>query len=118
MVLSKTRLRRKLRHASTSAEKLFWSKVCAKQFLSLKFRRQHHISSYVVDFYCPAKRLVIEIDGPSHFTKESIEYDIVRSKYFEGLGIKVLRFKNSEVSTGIRTCPSFVFCHSCPIKSH
>ena len=90
--------RRELRNNATPQEVLLWSRLKNSQ-LDYKFRRQHSIGGYIVDFYCPAKRLVIEIDGPSHFTKESIEYDIVRSKYFEGLGIKVLRFKNSEVST-------------------
>ena len=68
--------------------------------IGFKFRRQHSIGGYVVDFYCPSKKLVIEIDGPQHFTKENTEYDKVRSKFFEGLEIKVLRFTNREVDTG------------------
>ncbi|MBP9748193.1 MAG: endonuclease domain-containing protein [Candidatus Pacebacteria bacterium] len=90
--------RRELRNASTPEEILLWTRLKNSQ-AGFKFRRQHSIGGYIADFYCPTKKLVIEIDGPEHFTKESIEYDSVRSKFFEGLNIKVLRFTNSEVSS-------------------
>jgi very-short-patch-repair endonuclease len=63
-----------------------------------KFRRQHSIGGYIVDFYCPAKKLVIEIDGPQHLKNK--EYDENRSHYFKGLDIKVIRFTNREVAVG------------------
>lgn len=90
--------RRELRNQSTPEEILLWLQLKNSK-TSFKFRRQHSIGGYIVDFYCPEKRLIIEIDGPQHFKKENKEYDKVRSKYFEGLSIKVLRFTNLEVAT-------------------
>ena len=52
-------------------------------------------------FYCPSKKLIIEIDGSQHFEREPEEYDKVRSDYFDGLDIKVLRFTNAEINTNM-----------------
>ena len=90
--------RKKLRNNSTPEEILLWLQLKNSQ-TGFKFRRQHSIGGYIVDFYCPSKKLVIEIDGPQHFTKENKKYDEIRSKFFEGLDIKVLRFTNKEVAT-------------------
>lgn len=90
--------RKKLRNKSTPEEILLWIKLKNSQ-TDFKFRRQHSIGGYIADFYCPAKKLVVEIDGSQHFKKENSEYDAIRSKFFEGLNIKVLRFTNLEVST-------------------
>lgn len=90
--------RKELRNNSTPEEILLWLRLKNSQ-TNFKFRRQHSIGGYIADFYCPAKKLVVEIDGPQHLKKENLEYDQVRSKYFEGLNIKVLRFSNLEVST-------------------
>src|ERR1035437_1952232 len=92
--------RKELRNNSTSQEDLLWSKLKNSQ-IGLKFRRQHSIGGYIVDFYCPSKRLVIEIDGPQHFTKDNKEYDEIRTEFFKGLDIKVLRFTNIEIDTNI-----------------
>ncbi|MCX6751509.1 MAG: endonuclease domain-containing protein [Candidatus Nomurabacteria bacterium] len=89
-----------LRNKQTPQEILLWSRLRREQ-LGFKFRRQHSIGGYIVDFYCPAKKLVIEIDGSQHFEKESKEYDKIRSYYFKGLNIKVLRFTNEEINTNI-----------------
>ena len=89
-----------LRNTQTPQEILLWSRLRREQ-LVFKFRRQHSIGGYIADFYCPAKKLVIEIDGSQHFKKESEEYDKVRSGYFKGLNIKVLRFTNAEINTNI-----------------
>ena len=62
-----------------------------------KFRRQHSVGSYILDFYCPAVRLAIELDGDSHFSEEAIEYDRERTAYLNALQIRVLRFLNTEV---------------------
>ena len=93
----KTR-RADLRNTQTSQEILLWSRLRRKQ-LGYKFRRQHSIGGYIIDFYCPKKKLAIEIDGSQHFTNK--EYDEVRSKYLEGISIKVLRFTNIEINTNI-----------------
>lgn len=90
--------RKDLRNNSTPEEILLWLHLKNSQ-LGLKFRRQHSIGGYIIDFYCPSKKLVIEIDGPNHFTKENKEYDEIRTKFFEGVDIKVIRFTNLEVAT-------------------
>ncbi len=87
-----------LRTAQTPQEILLWSKLRREQ-LGFKFRRQHSIGGYIADFYCPAKKLVIEIDGSQHFTYK--KYDETRSKYLEGIGIKVIRFTNIEINTNM-----------------
>jgi len=90
--------RKELRNKSTSEEILLWLQLKNSK-TGFKFRRQHSIGGYIVDFYCPAKKLVIEIDGPQHLRQENKEYDKVRNSYFKGLNIKVIRFTNKDVST-------------------
>ena len=85
-----------LRNQETPAEKVLWSKLCRKQ-LGVKFRRQHPIHSYIVDFYCHSAKLVIEIDGPIHDTKESQTNDKVRTQGLQEFAIEVVRFTNDEV---------------------
>nr|WP_258071342.1 endonuclease domain-containing protein [Vibrio jasicida] len=77
-------------------EEVLWHKIRRKQ-LGVKFRRQHGIGRYIVDFYCAELSLVIEIDGDSHFSTEGKEKDTKRDAFIEALGIKVLRFTNEEV---------------------
>jgi very-short-patch-repair endonuclease len=89
-----------LRNNQTPQEVLLWSRLRREQ-LGFKFRRQHSIGGYIADFYCPSKKLVIEIDGSQHFEKENKEYDKIRSYYFKGLNIKVLRFTNAEINTNM-----------------
>ncbi|MEK7104535.1 MAG: endonuclease domain-containing protein [Patescibacteria group bacterium] len=92
--------RKDLRNNSTSEEILLWLRLKNSQ-LGFKFRRQHSIGGYIVDFYCPSKKLVIEIDGKEHSKKENKEYDKIRTDYFAGLDINVLRFTNAEINTNI-----------------
>lgn len=92
--------RKNLRNNATPQEILLWNKLKSSQ-LGIKFRRQHSIGGYIADFYCPSKKIIIEIDGSQHFEKEAIEYDEIRSAYFEGLDIKVLRFTNAEINTNM-----------------
>jgi very-short-patch-repair endonuclease len=93
--------RRKLRKEMTAAEKLFWSKVAHRQFKNLKFRKQHGIGQYIVDFYCPEQKLIIEIDGDSHFTEIAKKEDEKRTQYLESFGYKVIRYNNLEVLNNI-----------------
>lgn len=65
--------------------------------LGVKFKRQNSIGGYIVDFYCQKHKLVVEVDGEIHNTKEAKEYDTVRDKYFTDLDYTVLRFSNHEV---------------------
>ena len=61
------------------------------------FTRQKTIDSYIVDFLCPSKKLVIEIDGSQHYTEDGMEYDQVRTDLLEGAGLHVMRFTNAEI---------------------
>jgi len=89
--------RKELRRNQTDVEKLLWMKLRNKQILGEKFFRQCSIGPYISDFYCPKKRLAIEIDGSQHLAEESKEYDEERTKYFASYDIKVIRFWNNEV---------------------
>jgi very-short-patch-repair endonuclease len=94
---SNKELRKELRNNQPKAEQILWSKLKAKRFLDIKFRRQHGIGPFVVDFYCTELRLVIEVDGDSHFNDESIKKDNSRTAYLENEGIEVIRFTNNDI---------------------
>jgi very-short-patch-repair endonuclease len=94
-------LSRQLRENMTDAEKRLWAKVRMKQVKEHQFYRQKPIGDYIVDFFCPRAKLVIEIDGSHHFVGETIEYDRIRDDYLSSLGLRVLRFTNTEVLTNI-----------------
>ena len=72
-----------------------------RNFYNLKFRRQHPISTYIVDFYCHEKKLVFEVDGGVHNVKEEKEYDRIRESDLTDLGLKVIRFSNEDVIKNI-----------------
>ena len=78
-----------------------WSVLRARRFEEFKFRRQHPIANYIVDFYCHEQKLVIELDGGYHLEDEQSQYDDERTKNLEHLGMKVLRFWNNEVLNNI-----------------
>ncbi len=86
-----------MRHAATDAENLLWQLLRAKRFMNLKFRRQHVIKPYIVDFYCHEIGLVIEVDGGQHGIDDAIEYHAARTKFLEALGLTVVRYWNSDV---------------------
>lgn len=86
---------RALRKAGNLAEVLLWSQLKRKQFLGLDFDRQKIIGNYIVDFYCPEKQVVIEVDGSSHIGKG--EYDKKRDTYLEGLGLVMIHIMDFEV---------------------
>jgi type I restriction enzyme R subunit len=88
---------RELRKRQTKAEEVFWELVRNRNFLNLKFRRQHQIGPYIVDFYCDEFKLIIEFDGEVHSTNEQQKHDNTRDKYLTSLGNRVLRFKNEEL---------------------
>ena len=89
--------KRLLRSEMTRSERLVWSRIRAKQFESLKFRRQHGIGPYIVDFYCPEKAVVIEIDGDVHALDSQTEKDRQREKYLRALGLRIIRYANDDV---------------------
>jgi len=81
-------------------EKRLWMRIRGNQ-LGVRFRRQYGIGPYIVDFYCPQKRLVIEVDGDSHYTSESQASDELRDEFINSLNIKILRVTNFQVMTNI-----------------
>ena len=89
--------RRRLRRRLTAAEATLWNLLKNKQLDGRKFRRQHSVDKYVLDFYCPSENLAIELDGDHHFSDEGQKYDEKRSAYLNSLKIRVLRFENEEV---------------------
>jgi very-short-patch-repair endonuclease len=90
--------RKSLRNNLTLEETILWN-ILKNNNLRHKFRRQHSIGNYIVDFYCPSKKLIIELDGSQHLDNQ--EYDEKRSCYFESLRIKVVRFWNNEIKENI-----------------
>jgi very-short-patch-repair endonuclease len=89
--------RKELRNNPTQAEKMLWSMLQRSNLGGCKFRRQHSVGAYILDFYCPAKRLAVELDGDSHFTDEAMAADLERTAYLNTFNIKVLRFLNTDV---------------------
>jgi very-short-patch-repair endonuclease len=89
--------RQYLRNNATRAEKLLWSHLQNRSLGGLKFRRQHGIGPYIVDFYCPEVSLVIELDGEVHDTDEAQAYDRVRDAFLRDHNILTLRFRNADV---------------------
>ena len=87
----------KLRENETEAEMAFWQLVKDNKVGEYKFRRQHALAHYVVDFYCHKLQLVIELDGSIHDLNDMIENDLQRQKELEMMGMMVYRFKNEDV---------------------
>ncbi|MBN2417034.1 DUF559 domain-containing protein [bacterium] len=94
---------RKLRNGMTDSEKLLWAQLRKKQLNNLQFYRQRPIGQYIVDFYCPKAKLIIEVDGPCHSHRDQIAYDKQRDAYLTGLGMTVLRFSNRQITYDIDT---------------
>ena len=88
--------RRRLRRESTNAERVLWRALRARQ-IGAKFRRQHPLGHYIVDFYCRAARLVIELDGGQHYEPEHAAYDARRTRELVARGEAVIRFTNVDV---------------------
>jgi very-short-patch-repair endonuclease len=86
---------RELRRQQTPAERKLWARLRGKKLLGFKFRRQHPIGRFIVDFCCAQAKLVVEIDGDSHASQ--VEYDDSRTAHLEGHGYTVLRFTNEQV---------------------
>jgi very-short-patch-repair endonuclease len=96
-----TQISKELRQKQTEAEEILWFKLRDRQLDGVKFRRQHCIGSYIVDFACLEKKLVIEIDGGQHNQTPTKENDEPRTRWLEAAGYHVVRFWNSEVLQNI-----------------
>ena len=93
-------LAQELRRNMTPQERHLWY-----DFLSgypVRFRRQKQFGRYIVDFYCSAAKIILEIDGSQHYTPDGMEYDVERTAYLEGLGFQVLRISNADVDRRFR----------------
>lgn len=93
--------RKKLRNNATKAEQFLWNFLKGRQIKNTKFRRQHSIGNYIVDFYCPEKKLAIEIDGSIHETKEVKINDKEKAETLNFYNIQILRFNNEDVFDNI-----------------
>ena len=94
-------LSRQLRKNPTDAERLLWQCLRLKQMKGFKFRRQHPIGKYIVDFICLEARLIIELDGGQHNEADQIDKDAERTTWLEAQGLRILRFWNDEVITSL-----------------
>ena len=86
--------RTELRKTLTSAEARLWTALSRSQLNGRKFRRQHSVGGYILDFYCPAERLAVELDGQVHKSGRAREYDYERKLFLEFYGIRVIQFEN------------------------
>jgi very-short-patch-repair endonuclease len=92
---------RELRNNMTDAERSLWSKLRMKQLNGCQFYRQKIIGNYIVDFYCPKAKLVIEVDGSQHYSEEMLEADKQRDGYLRRSAPTVMRFSDLEVLKNI-----------------
>ena len=94
----KTWRAREFRKTQTPAERAAWEILRNRRLLGLKFRRQHPLCGFIVDFYCPTLNLVLEIDGDVHTHPVQIDYDRHRTAVLEGHGLTVIRITNDDVN--------------------
>lgn len=107
---------RELRQPQTPAEATLW-KHLRNRNLGYKFRRQHAIKFFIIDFYCAQVKLCVEIDGDTHLEKEQQEYDAARTEYLESLGRKVIRFTNNDVRFNIHAVAQAIIDHCNELKN-
>jgi very-short-patch-repair endonuclease len=96
-VTSSTDTRKRLRQNLTPAEALLWTNLKNSQLAGKKFRRQHSIGPFIVDFYCPECRVAVELDGDGHMTEAGAESDEKRTEFLKRFNMTVIRFENREV---------------------
>jgi very-short-patch-repair endonuclease len=92
---------RQLRHRLTPAETKLWQALKNRQLGNLRWRCQHPIGRFIVDFYCPACRLIIEVDGGIH--QQQQDYDLARTEHLQEYGYTVIRFSNEAVESNLET---------------
>lgn len=90
---------RELRHEMTPAETMLWTRLRRKDLHGFKFRRQHPLGPFIVDFCCPVHRLIVELDGPIH--DRQTQHDAARTEQLEQFGYRVIRFRNEEVLSDV-----------------
>lgn len=92
---------RRLRKNQTETEKFLWNRLRARQLKGCKFHRQFPLDQYILDFYCPEKKLAVELDGGQHLSDKQMSYDEKRTFCFKSRGIKIIRFFDNEVFRNI-----------------
>jgi len=95
--LRQTQNARRLRDDATAPERILWSRLKQRQLGGFKFRRQHPVGRYVLDFYCPEVRLCVEIDGDQHGRGDAPRRDAARTAFLNSKGIEAIRFWNHEI---------------------
>ena len=108
---------KQLRQNQTDAERLLWQVLRSRNLIGFKFRRQQPVGGYILDFYCHAARLAIELDGGGHNTANQKSYDEERTKVVSGAGIKVIRFWNHEVLNSLDSVLEEIYRHLMLIDS-
>lgn len=93
------KLAQEMRRNPEPCEKLLWDRLKEKQINGFKFRRQHPVYRYILDFYCHEKKIAIEVDGMIHSQRK--DYDDYRDDFLKSIGIETLRFTNNEILTEI-----------------
>lgn len=93
--------RRALRNNMTEHEIVLWSRLKNRQIDGFKFRRLYSVGPNILDFCCPEKKLAIEVDGGGHFSEDGMVYDQMRQEETEQLGIRYLRFTDSDISNDL-----------------
>ncbi len=104
------KLRRELRNEPTLAESALWQHLKAGRLLGTRWRRQYSVGNYILDFYCPAHRLCVELDGQIHYNSVNDECDAIRTEFLNNLGIRVLRFDNSDIWNNIENVINAIKC--------
>ena len=97
---------RNLRNNATPEENKLWYQYLAKS--PIRFIRQKPIDNYILDFYCPKKKIGIEVDGSQHYTKEGIEYDRIRTEILNAYKIKIIRFTNKEIRKNFKEVCEYI----------
>ena len=113
-----SRYARRLRRSQTDVERMLWLRMRCRQLQGVKFRRQHPVAGYIVDFCRPERRLMIELDGGQHMEQKAA--DATRTRDLEREGYRVLRFWNNEVIGNLdgvlmRTAEYIDYPHPCPL---
>ncbi|MBN8591119.1 MAG: endonuclease domain-containing protein [Anaerolineae bacterium] len=93
---------REMRHQPTSAEEHLWKYLRGRRLNGAKFRRQHAIDQFIVDFVCIEQLLIVEVDGLVHEVPDQRDRDVNRQAHLEGMGYRILRFTNAEVLQSVR----------------
>lgn len=95
------KVRQQLRNEPTPWEHILWQSLKGKQLGGYKFRRQHGIENYIVDFFCPIVKLIVELDGGGHYDKSQKEKDIRRDEVLTNWGYTIIRIRNNEIDQNL-----------------